>query len=178
MRSKASNVVRKVSNPAVHTEQVVRVPETANYAVSATLLINLKTVQHLAKNAINVVLRIISVHAVDLQEIMNKALCRGRTPTHGRSTERHHRPGRGRRSRSRSHSRSGSQTRNTHSIEIDRYDIDDIDVLKTFHSISRSKTVAAISNDTDPDGKMKILTKLKSQVAQQTCSRHHGSESQ
>ena len=82
---------------------------------------------------------------------------------HGRSTERHHRPGRGRcsRSRSRSHSRSGSQTRNTHSIEIDRYDIDDIDVLRTFHSISRSKTVAAISNDTDPDGKMKILMKLR-----------------
>ena len=73
MRSKASNVVRKVSNPAVHTEQAVRVPETANYAVSATLLINLKTVQHLAKNAINVVLRIISVHAVDLQEVMDKA---------------------------------------------------------------------------------------------------------
>ena len=57
----------------VHKEQVVRVPETANYAVSATLLINLKTVQHLAKNAINVVSRIISVHAVDLQEVMDKA---------------------------------------------------------------------------------------------------------
>ena len=61
----------------------------------------------------------------------------------------------------RSCSRSGSQTRNTHSIEIDQYDIDDIDVLRTFHSISRSKTVAAISNDTDPDGKTKILTKLR-----------------
>ena len=87
--------------------------------------------------------------------------CRGRTPAHGRSTERCHRPSRGRHSRSRSRSRSGSQTRNAHSIEIDQYDIDDIDVLRTFHSISRSRTVAAISNDTDPDGKMKILTKLQ-----------------
>ena len=87
--------------------------------------------------------------------------CRGRTPACGRSTERCHRPSRGRHSRSRSCSRSGSQTRNTHSIEIDWYDIDDIDILRTFHSISRSKTVAAISNDTDPDGKMKILTKLR-----------------
>ena len=76
---------------------------------------------------------------------------RGRTPARGRSIERCHRPSRGRRSRSRSCSRSGSQTRNTHSIEIDWYDIDDIDVLRTFHSISRSKTVAAISNDTDPE---------------------------
>ena len=64
-------------------------------------------------------------------------------------------------SRSRSCSRSGSQTRNTHSIEIDWYDIDDIDILRTFHSISRSKTVAAIPNDTDPDGKTKILMKLR-----------------
>ena len=90
--------------------------------------------------------------------------CRGRTPAHGRSTERCHRPGRGRCSRSRSCSRGGSQTRNTHSIEIDQYDIDDIDVLRTFHSISRSKTVATILNDPDPDGKTKILTKLRVQL--------------
>ena len=87
--------------------------------------------------------------------------CRGRTPACDRSTEKHHRPSRGRHSRSRSWSRSGSQTRNAHSIKIDRYDIDDIDVLRTFHSISRSRSVAAISNDTDPDGKMKILTQLR-----------------
>ena len=85
---------------------------------------------------------------------------RGRTPAHGRSTERHHRPSRGRHSRSKSCSRSGSQTRNAHSIEIDQYDIDNIDVLRTFHSISSSRSVAAISNDSDPDGKMKILMKL------------------
>ena len=87
--------------------------------------------------------------------------CRGRTPGRRRSPERRRRPSRGRHSRSRSRSRSGSQTRNAHSIEIDRYDIDDIDVLRTFHSISRSRSVAAISNDTDPDGKTKILTKLR-----------------
>ena len=86
---------------------------------------------------------------------------RGRTPTCSRSTERHHRPSRGRCSRSRSCSRSSSQTRNTHSIKIDWYNIYDIDVLRTFHSISRSRSVAAISNDTDPDGKTKILTKLR-----------------
>ena len=34
-------------------------------------------------------------------------------------------------------------------------------MLRTFHSISRSRSVAAISNDTDPDGKTKILTKLR-----------------
>ena len=45
-------------------------------------------------------------------------------------------------------------------LKLTRYDIDDIDVLRTFHSISRSRTLAAISNDTDPDGKMKILMKL------------------
>ena len=67
------HAVRKVSNPAAHIERVVRVPETAKHAVSATLLINLKTVQHLAKNAINVVLRIISVHAVDLHGAKDKA---------------------------------------------------------------------------------------------------------
>ena len=55
--------------------------------------------------------------------------CRGRTPVCSRSTERCHRSGRGRHSRSRSHSRSGSQMRNAHSIEIDQYDIDDIDML-------------------------------------------------
>ena len=78
-----------------------------------------------------------------------------------------HRPSRGRHSRSRSHSRSGSLPRNAHSIEIDRYDIDDIDVLRTFNSISRSRSVAAISNDTDPDGKTKILTKLRAKLPYQ-----------
>ena len=34
-------------------------------------------------------------------------------------------------------------------------------MLRTFHSISRSRSIAAISNDTDPDGKTKILTKLQ-----------------
>ena len=55
------------------SQRTSRVPETANYAVSATLLINLKNVQGLAKNAINMVLRVISVHAVDLQEVTDKA---------------------------------------------------------------------------------------------------------
>ena len=51
-------------------------------------------------------------------------------------------------------------TRSAHSIEVDRYDIDDIDVLHTFHSVYRSMTVASQSNDTDPDGKTKIVTKI------------------
>ena len=86
---------------------------------------------------------------------------RGSTPACGRSTERCHWPNRGRCSRSRLRSRSGSQTYNTHSIEIDWYDIDDIDILRTFHSISRSKTVVSISNDRDPDSKTKIIMKLR-----------------
>ena len=49
----------------------------------------------------------------------------------------------------------------TRASEIDWYDIDDIDVLKTFHSISRSKSVTSITNDTDPDGKTKIIIKLR-----------------
>ena len=33
-------------------------------------------------------------------------------------------------------------------------------MVRMFHSISRSRTVASRSNDTDPDGKTKIITKL------------------
>ena len=83
-----------------------------------------------------------------------------RTQPHGKSTERHHQPSRGRCSRSRSWSRSSNEsvTHSTHSIE--HYYIDDIDMVKTFHSIYRSRTVASRSNNTDPDGKTKIITKL------------------
>ena len=53
-------------------------------------------------------------------------------------------------------------THSAHSIEVDRlYDIDDIDIVKTFHSVYRSRAVASSSNDTDPDGKTKIITKLR-----------------
>ena len=82
--------------------------------------------------------------------------------THGRSPERHHQPSRGRCSRSRSWSQYSevSVTRNAHSIEVDRYDIDDVDAICTFHSIYRLRMVASKSNDTDPDGKTKIITKI------------------
>ena len=163
MPSRHSNeTVRKVPRPAIHTERAARVPETAKYAVSATLHTNLKTPAfgkkcHKCgfKNHFSSCCRSSRSNGQDSDQ------CRGRAPTCGRSTERRHRPSRGRCSRSRSHSRSGSQTRNAHSIEIDWYDIDDIDMLRTFHSISRSRSVAAISNDTDPDGKTKILMKLR-----------------
>ena len=65
-------MVRKVPKPAVHTEQAVRVPETAKHAVSVTLLTNLRSVQHLAKSAINAVLRIISARVADLRGVMDK----------------------------------------------------------------------------------------------------------
>ena len=42
--------------------------------------------------------------------------------------------------------------------KVDRYDIDDIDVLRTFHSVYRSTMVASQSNNTDPDGKTKIMS--------------------
>ena len=59
----------------------------------------------------------------------DKGCQRDRTQTHGRSPERCHQPGRGQCLRSRSCSRSSGEsvTRNAHSIEVDRYDIDDID---------------------------------------------------
>ena len=73
MRSKCSSVTeRKVPKPAVHAEQVVRVPETAKCAVSVILLTNLKTVQRLAKSAINVVSRIISANVADLHRVTDK----------------------------------------------------------------------------------------------------------
>ena len=65
-------MVRKVPRPAVHTEQVARVPETAKRAVSATLRISLKTVQLLAKSATNVVLRTISAHVANHHGVMDK----------------------------------------------------------------------------------------------------------
>ena len=34
-------------------------------------------------------------------------------------------------------------------------------IKKTFHTISRSRSVASISNETDPDGKTKIITMLQ-----------------
>ena len=40
-------------------------------------------------------------------------------------------------------------------------------VKKTFHAISRSKSVASISSETDPDGKTKILTILKIKLPHQ-----------
>ena len=139
---------------------------TAKCAVSATLHINLKIAQLLAKTVTNVVLRTISARVVDHHGATDKTptdaevehqdtegALRGTTNPAEAGT-----PGSGQ-----GH-RSGSQTRNAHSIEIDCYNIDDIDVLRTFHSISRSRSVAAISNDTDPDGKTKILTKLQVQL--------------
>ena len=88
---------------------------------------------------------------------------RDRTQTCGRSPERHHWPSRGRHSRSRSWSQSSGEsvTHSAHSIEVDQYDIDGIDIIRMFLSISRSRPVASSSNDTDPDGKTKIITKIR-----------------
>ena len=117
--------------------------------------------QHLAKNAINVVTKITFSSCCRSSVSQDKGRWRDRTQTHSRSPERCHWPSRGRRSRSRSWSQSSreSVTRSAHSIEVDRYDIDDINVLRTFHSVYRS-TVASQSNDTDPDSKTKIVTKI------------------
>ena len=92
----------------------------------------------------------------------DKGRWRDRTQTHGGSPDRCHRPSRGRRSRSRSWSQSSGEsvTRNTHSIEVDRYNIGNIDIIRMFHSISRSRPIASSSNDTDPDSKTKIVTKI------------------
>ena len=91
---------------------------------------------------------------------------RDRTQTHGRSPERCHWPSRGRCSRSRSWSWSSSESVTHSAHSINWYDIDDINVVKMFHSISRSRMVASKSNDTDPDGKSKIITRLKIKLLQ------------
>ena len=64
---------------------------------------------------------------------------------------------------SRSRSRSRSNTRSAHSIELNHdYNTDsDEAVLKTFNTIYRSKSMSSISNETDPDGRTKIITMLK-----------------
>ena len=122
-----------------------------------------RNAQHLAKSAISVVTKIILVHVAG--QMWAKAKDAGviEHKLSGRSPERCHWPSRGRcsRSRSRSWSRSSNEsvTRSTHSIN--QYNIDDIDVVKMFHSIYRSRTVASRSNDTDPDGKTKIITRLR-----------------
>ena len=99
----------------------------------------------------------------------DKGCQRDRTQTHGRSPERHHRPGRGRRLRSRSWSRSSGEsvTRTAHSIEVDRYDIDDIDVLRTFHSIYRS-TTATSHGATIPTQTAKLRSSPKSESSYHT----------
>ena len=109
----------------------------------------------------------------------DKGRQRDRTQTCSRSPERHHQPSRGQCSRSRSWSQSSGEsvTHNAHSIEVDRYDIDDIDVLHMFHSIYRPMRVASRSNDTDPDGKTKIVTKIGYQVTTPTSSRQFTGES-
>ena len=73
MQSKVSNTVRKVLEPAAHIEQAIRVTKTAKHAVSATQLTHLRTVQHLAKNAIDVGSKIILVLAADQHRVMAKA---------------------------------------------------------------------------------------------------------
>ena len=75
----------------------------------------------------------------------------------GRSTERHHRP-KGRCSRSRS---SRSNTRSAHSIKLNHDQLQqESTVKKMFNTIYRSKSMSSISNETDPDGRTKIVTIL------------------
>ena len=153
---------------AAQTEQAVRIDiEVAliKHVVNVAWHTHTRIAQHLAKSAINVVTKIILVHVAgqmwaktkDAGEIEHKLTAGGRSP------ERCHWPSRGRCSRSRSWSWSSGEsvTDSAHSIEVDWYDIDDIDMSKTFHSIYRSRTVASRSNDTDPDSKTKIVTKIR-----------------
>ena len=46
-------------------------------------------------------------------------------------------------------------------------------LTKTFHAISRSKLVASISNEMDPDRKTKILTILKIRLPYRNCHWQH-----
>ena len=56
----------------------------------------------------------------------------------------------------------GNQRRNLHGTNSFQDHLGSTDFLKqSFSTISRSKSVASISNDTDPEGKTKILTVLQ-----------------
>ena len=53
-------------------------------------------------------------------------------------------------------------THSAHSIKVDWYDIDDIDVLQNIlFYLQVEDMVASKSNDTDPDSKTKIITKIR-----------------
>ena len=73
MQSKHSNTVRKAPEPAAHIELVVQAVKTAKHVASATQCNRTKTVQHLAKNGTNAVLRIISVLAAYRFRVTAKA---------------------------------------------------------------------------------------------------------
>ena len=73
MWSKHLNAVRKAQEPAAHIGLVVWVVKTAKCVASPTQCTHTKTVQHLAKNATNTVLRIISVLAADRLRAAAKA---------------------------------------------------------------------------------------------------------
>ena len=77
MPSKLSNAVRKVPEPAAHTEQAIRVTGTANHVASATQCTHTKTVQCLAKNATNAFLKIILGLAADQLRVAAKAKTTG-----------------------------------------------------------------------------------------------------
>ena len=150
-----------------HTNTVREVKVTLKERVAPKLVINAvhnmdtKNAQHLGRSVINVVLRTILARVADPRRLQVKlkavrivenppkaGVLRDVTdpveadaPIQDHDPEVDHRP------------------RDTHNIEINRYNDDCL--LKTFNTIYRSRLVTTISNDTDPDGRTKILTQLK-----------------
>ena len=155
------------------------------YAVSVEHLTCLENAQCGARNVTSVAIKTISVHSVGLssQELRNRKShstsrgCKGKgKPHHSRS-------------RSKSVTKSahsivsllsddlhaentdlhgesadphGEQRENLHGANSFQDHQESTDFLKkSFSTISRSKSVASISNDMDPDGKTKILTVLQ-----------------
>ena len=169
MQSKVSNVVRRAVETAAQTEQAVHTEVALTNVAPIKHVVNV-TMTHTCKECPAFGKKchkcgnknhFSSCCRSDVSQ--DKGCWRDRTQTHSRSPERHHWPSRGRcsRSRSRSWSRSSGESVACSTHSINWYNIDDINVSKTFHSIYRSRMVASRSNDTDPDGKTKIITKLR-----------------
>ena len=150
------------------------------YAVSVEHLTCLENAQHGAKNVISVAIKTISVHNVGLSSQEPGTESPTAHPEDARVKVSHH-----------SRSRSKSVTKSAQSIESASFQdhsndlhgesgdlhgnqrgdlhgtsfqdhLGSTDFLKqSFSTIFRSKSVASISNDTDPEGKTKILTVLQ-----------------
>ena len=163
---------------------------TIRYAVSVEHLTHLENAQHGARNVTSVAIKTISVHSVGLSSqepgtenpCSTSRGCKGKgKPHHSRSRSKlvtksaysmesasfqDHSDDLHGENTDDLHGESadlhGNQRGNLHGTNSFQDHLGSTDFLKqSFSTISRSKSVASISNDTDPEGKTKILTVLQ-----------------